>query len=325
MRLKELRQAAGYSQAQLAELLKTSQQTIGRWESGAAEPNLQKLRDLAMIFGVGIDDLLGKTGAKPATTTYHLFGDGVTDGFWGHVGLLLDGRSQSIWFPVTVGTVQRLESALSGDADWVSFPTLANNLVAFRPETVRKISLLDDAADGPDGDWTQDFPYQGLPLETYRAFGTLSETPLDKADWEEAVAALPKRDRKGDLQPGDPDKWKAFSDELAAETFQGEASDDFIRIVASAFVEAGLHDSEAYYSGLHYSQIHLVGGEEHAFWVENESLAEFTLDVDIEVVPRLVRFEQFGGAPEVYFPSRMLSAVVMPLIDVMEAQGSPSN
>ena len=51
-RLKELRVNARYSQKQIAEKCETTQVTIGRYETGVAEPPLQKLLWYAEFFDV---------------------------------------------------------------------------------------------------------------------------------------------------------------------------------------------------------------------------------------------------------------------------------
>ena len=56
--IKILRNEARLTQAELAEMLGTTQQTIARWESGKSEPNITALKDLAMIFGCSVGDLL---------------------------------------------------------------------------------------------------------------------------------------------------------------------------------------------------------------------------------------------------------------------------
>jgi transcriptional regulator with XRE-family HTH domain len=44
--LREARLRAGLTQAQLARRAKTSQSAIARWESGAVQPSLERLREL---------------------------------------------------------------------------------------------------------------------------------------------------------------------------------------------------------------------------------------------------------------------------------------
>ncbi len=59
MKIKELREKMNWSQGDLAKLLSRTQQTVSRWESGATEPGIEALRDMAMIFGCSVDDILG--------------------------------------------------------------------------------------------------------------------------------------------------------------------------------------------------------------------------------------------------------------------------
>ena len=58
-RLKELRQDSGMTQQQLASLLNIKQQSYARYEYGTGEPSLQTLIELAKIFKVTTDYLLG--------------------------------------------------------------------------------------------------------------------------------------------------------------------------------------------------------------------------------------------------------------------------
>jgi len=53
-----LRMARGMSQAELAESLEVSRQSISKWETGAAVPELDKLMRLSDVFGVTLDELV---------------------------------------------------------------------------------------------------------------------------------------------------------------------------------------------------------------------------------------------------------------------------
>ena len=57
------RKRAGLSQEALAEKLNVSRQAVSKWETGAAEPELSKLRALATAFGVTADWLLSEEDA----------------------------------------------------------------------------------------------------------------------------------------------------------------------------------------------------------------------------------------------------------------------
>ena len=50
MRIKELRQERGLTQAEVANAIKTSQRNIGRWENGENEPTASFIFLLAEIF-----------------------------------------------------------------------------------------------------------------------------------------------------------------------------------------------------------------------------------------------------------------------------------
>ncbi|MDE5729372.1 MAG: helix-turn-helix transcriptional regulator [Clostridia bacterium] len=60
-RLRELRIASGMTQRQVAELLQIKQQSYARYEYGTGEPNLQTVTEIAKIFDVSCDYLLGLT------------------------------------------------------------------------------------------------------------------------------------------------------------------------------------------------------------------------------------------------------------------------
>lgn len=54
----ELRKANGFSQAEIAEMLYASRQTVYKWENGQSIPNADNLKLLAEIYGVSVDWLL---------------------------------------------------------------------------------------------------------------------------------------------------------------------------------------------------------------------------------------------------------------------------
>lgn len=62
MNIRPLRQAAGLSQAAVAEKLNVAQQTVAKWESGTILPNAEKLPALADLLGCTIDALYGRGG-----------------------------------------------------------------------------------------------------------------------------------------------------------------------------------------------------------------------------------------------------------------------
>jgi len=58
-KLFQLRKEKGLSQEQLAEKLKVSRQTISKWETGETQPDMENLRNLALVLEFSIDNMLG--------------------------------------------------------------------------------------------------------------------------------------------------------------------------------------------------------------------------------------------------------------------------
>lgn len=55
--IRELREAAGLTQAQLAARLDVTPSSVYAWEAGKSEPRATQLRALARLFGVRMDDI----------------------------------------------------------------------------------------------------------------------------------------------------------------------------------------------------------------------------------------------------------------------------
>ncbi len=65
--LQNLRKKYNLSQHDLAEKLDVSRQTISKWESASASPDVDKLAKLSDLFNISIDELIrGKTSVKEA-------------------------------------------------------------------------------------------------------------------------------------------------------------------------------------------------------------------------------------------------------------------
>lgn len=58
-KLMKLRKKYGYSQQNLADELSVTRQTISNWECGQGAPSLDKAMELANIYHISLDDLVG--------------------------------------------------------------------------------------------------------------------------------------------------------------------------------------------------------------------------------------------------------------------------
>jgi transcriptional regulator with XRE-family HTH domain len=65
-RLRELREKAGLTQAQLAERAGLHLSAVTRFEHGLREPGLTSAAKLATALGVGVDDLLKPPSSAPS-------------------------------------------------------------------------------------------------------------------------------------------------------------------------------------------------------------------------------------------------------------------
>ncbi len=63
------RKRAGMTQAGLAEKLNYSDKAISKWERGESIPDVLTMMQLASLFGVSVDDLLGDVNALPENPT----------------------------------------------------------------------------------------------------------------------------------------------------------------------------------------------------------------------------------------------------------------
>ena len=59
MRIKEAREARGWTQEQLANALGTTQQTIYRWETGAVDPQASKVMAISEALGITVSYIMG--------------------------------------------------------------------------------------------------------------------------------------------------------------------------------------------------------------------------------------------------------------------------
>lgn len=141
------------SQAQLAEALGVSQQTVARWESSGQIP-AKYLIDLAVALGARAQDFL--PGATPAKK---LVNDGeqgeateaADDIPFGDLFISYVGEAEPRRYPVSERTMQQIQEVLGdvGHGDeatpsWVRFETLNNKWVVINSAHVERLAFVDD-------------------------------------------------------------------------------------------------------------------------------------------------------------------------------------
>ncbi len=68
-KLAALRKEHGYSQLYVAERLNVSRQAISRWEVGSSVPSTENLLELSRLYGVSLDELVGRDAESPTQVT----------------------------------------------------------------------------------------------------------------------------------------------------------------------------------------------------------------------------------------------------------------
>jgi phosphoribosylformylglycinamidine cyclo-ligase len=74
----EKRRSLGMTQQQLADKLNVSFQAISKWENGTAYPNIEILRDLAIVLGVSVDEILAGSKRDAEGLSYSKAGIDIT-------------------------------------------------------------------------------------------------------------------------------------------------------------------------------------------------------------------------------------------------------
>lgn len=74
----EKRKCKGFTQQQLAERLQVSFQAISKWENGTAYPNIELLKDLAVVLEVTVDEILAGTDKGQDEISYSKAGVDIT-------------------------------------------------------------------------------------------------------------------------------------------------------------------------------------------------------------------------------------------------------
>ncbi|MFM0009713.1 helix-turn-helix transcriptional regulator [Paraburkholderia sediminicola] len=291
-RLKELRRQAGYTQVQLAEMLKTTQQTVGRWESGKVEPDIATLRDLAMIYGTSVDDILGENplARTDTMTSNHMFFRGGEDvekeRFWGHLGVRFPGQVKSSWYPITLSEAEHLSDFLANaepSKPWVTVRSLNNRVLLLNVLAVPRLVLLDDNADQPEDDWDLSWDaYQGLPQEMYPAL----------VEWS--------------------------MDEGLGETDEGGYSDAFREAIENVIKTHAL-DGDSISDRIAATCVTRLDGTVERMTAGGEHLWELVEGAEYDVLPAMFALEDGYGEIDIYFPAQAVCCVDMPLHEVMNA------
>lgn len=320
-RLRELRESLKLTQEELAKSLNTTQQTIARWESGKSQPNISALKDLAVIFGTSVDDLLeySKSGKKMYSATHWLIGK-EHDGAWGHIGIKI-ANNNFICFPITANVVNFLENSLANidkDGEWILFPTVANQYVAFQPENVTKVMFIDEAVDMFDDECNFLYPYYGYSLELYRAFMTIEDGNLSKEDTKKFIDIYSKKSNSKNIDINEKSFFNNFMKKLK-KLFNNQASENLIITAINTFLEENLFDEEKYSKYMTDINVYYTNGKKETFYNNDDLLISNLDQIKDSEGQRMIQMEDLEDT-SVFIPVSKIAMITMPYITVLDKE-----
>lgn len=269
---KQLRKALNVDLARLSQMSGVSIEELKRIEAGENAP-LVELRDIAFCLGTGVRGVLGDGyfQTQLAHMNYFVDSDPTTirspGGFWGHVGVLVKGYPEFMWFPITEYTSRIIRQ--SEQAECMAIPCMDNSLLLLPCGHIEELILLDEACDPPaDVDWDCNVSCGEVPAVMYEAFD-------DYASYKHANAESSKYDLSESLATA--------IDELVAnlnldpETFEHELHSATIMFTNGRTLEHGIYCGD--YGNL-TSEIKFIS-ETGDFW--GEGLVTFQDENEAEI------------------------------------------
>lgn len=145
--LKTFRTRLRLTQKELATKLGTTQQTIGRWETGITEIPATQLRELSILLGCSVDELLGMKGQAPKRRK-QAFAHVQRGVPWGTLGVVFAFGQRH--YPIDEKEYARLTSDLApGYAhtainSWIGFEAMDNRLVQINPAFIQRLDFTGD-------------------------------------------------------------------------------------------------------------------------------------------------------------------------------------
>lgn len=288
---RRIRNMCRISTETISQMTSIPEERIRTIETGS-DATLAELRDIAVCLSVGVGDLLGQkyfeTQVGEMDDFIHLSKEDDIEeisGFWGHIGILLEGDDMYHWYPITRNTRSMVYQMM--DDRRMVVPCMNNRALLLNMENVRKVMLLDEACDAPgDADWDPKVSCGEIPNVIYEA---LEEYGTD--DYQETSQRM-------------SDRLKRTLDNLIR---KNEWTEDEI------------------YQMLNDSLIYYTNGKAESHWIEfgeRETLSEEVMCIcdyqDEDLYSDILRFEEMDG-PEIILNMKYVAMLEMPLLKLENA------
>lgn len=147
---------------------------LGEIESGD-KATIAELRDIALCLSTSVRGVEGSNFFDVDIAELSYWRDDNSEpsdcsvsGFWGHVGVLVAGKNEFCWYPITAKTYIQVRRSI--DNEKLVIPCMNNKLLFLNMENIDEIVLLDEACDQPGYiNWDYEVDCGELPLVIYDA------------------------------------------------------------------------------------------------------------------------------------------------------------
>ncbi len=149
-RLQSLKYALNIPDEYIIDNTDISPQRLHAIKSGE-EPTLAELRDIAFCYETSVNNITGREFFDAPISMYSgMIKDNSefsSNGFWGHIGILLNSQNQYMWFPITEKVYSSVHRFLNNNYKFIVVPCMNNKLLLINSEELNNLILLDEAID----------------------------------------------------------------------------------------------------------------------------------------------------------------------------------
>ena len=280
------------SAVQISEATGIGEDRIRMIEAGA-DATTAELRDIAACLFVSVNQLLGKDFFGSQLSMFEDIvnhrgqGQGLS-GFWGHVGIRLNGKKEYFWYPITAAVREHICEMIENNK--IVIPCMNNRILMVNMKHVSGVLLLDEACDPPEfTNWSPDISEGELPLVVYEAL----EDYFDRSMFDESA-----------LKDNISDGFDEFMERVVAKYNWNE--DDMYRLV---------YGSEIHYQDTVTESIMIDFNEWENISSEIELIFSYGDDGDCE---NIFQFSDWNGT-QLMINVQNIAMMDMPLLKVEEA------
>lgn len=173
-RVRQLRSMMRMSTEEVSKETEISLARLQEIEAGE-KASLAELRDIALCLAVSVRTLQGEYFFEPQIAILQGIlenrsgkAEDADCGFWGHLGILLKGRNDHLWFPITQSTRDLIIKTMENER--MIIPCMNNKVLYLYMPNIKEMILNDFDCDTPSFvNWDSEVDAGNIPLVVYEA------------------------------------------------------------------------------------------------------------------------------------------------------------